>query len=124
MCSSDLYLVLTEAQTAQRLIRPEVRRFVAEDATGAGLWRSDGTAAGTKLVKRSPKGYPAGLVVAGEGFRAGARRPVSPVLRQPLASVSSQRFLIHGRWAGPQVDKITPLGDDPEPARTTPASPA
>jgi hypothetical protein len=30
------YLVLREAQTAQRLIRPEVRRFVAEDAAAGG----------------------------------------------------------------------------------------
>lgn len=30
------YLVLAEAQTAQRLIRPEVRRFVAEDAAAGG----------------------------------------------------------------------------------------
>src|SRR5215469_7942533 len=30
------YLVLSEGQTAQRLIRPEVRRFVAEDAAAGG----------------------------------------------------------------------------------------
>lgn len=30
------YLVLAEAQTARRLIRPEVRRFVAEDAAAGG----------------------------------------------------------------------------------------
>jgi hypothetical protein len=30
------YLVLREAQTAQRLIRPEVKRFVAEDAANGG----------------------------------------------------------------------------------------
>lgn len=42
------------------------------------------------------------------------------VLRQPLASASSQRFLIHGPWADPQVDKITPTADDPTPAKTTP----
>ena len=41
------------------------------------------------------------------------------VLRQPLISVSSQSFLIHGPWANPQVDKIPTL----LPAETAPPNP-
>ena len=36
MLSAFDYLVLREGPTAQRLIRPEVRRFIAEDAAAGG----------------------------------------------------------------------------------------
>jgi uncharacterized protein YhdP len=42
------------------------------------------------------------------------------VLRQPLIAASSQTFLIHGPWADPQVDKITPPPNEPANAAPTP----